>query len=78
MTPVLFDYADWMARQRLQPKQFRPKPGFVRNPLLKKGRNEPCLCGSEKKWKVCCGPTMPLYIPVEDVADHEAALRGEI
>ena len=27
---------------------------IVRN-KRKMGRNEPCTCGSGKKWKVCCG-----------------------
>lgn len=27
----------------------------IRNPGEKRGRNEPCVCGSGKKWKKCCG-----------------------
>lgn len=27
----------------------------VVNPIPKVGRNEPCPCGSGKKWKRCCG-----------------------
>ena len=27
----------------------------VRNPLKEVGRNDPCPCGSGKKYKKCCG-----------------------
>ena len=27
----------------------------VKRTLPKVGRNDPCLCGSEKKYKKCCG-----------------------
>jgi len=30
-------------------------PGTVRNPGPKVGRNDPCPCGSGKKYKKCCG-----------------------
>ena len=30
-------------------------PGTVRNPGPKTGRNDPCPCGSGKKYKKCCG-----------------------
>jgi len=30
-------------------------PGTVRNPNPKVGRNDPCPCGSGKKYKKCCG-----------------------
>lgn len=32
-----------------------PKPETVRNRGKKIGRNEPCPCGSGKKYKKCCG-----------------------
>ncbi len=32
-----------------------PKPETVRNAAKKVGRNEPCPCGSGKKYKKCCG-----------------------
>lgn len=32
-----------------------PKPQTVRNETPKVGRNEPCPCGSGKKYKKCCG-----------------------
>jgi SEC-C motif-containing protein len=32
-----------------------PKPETVRNSGSKVGRNEPCPCGSGKKYKKCCG-----------------------
>lgn len=30
-------------------------PGTVRNEIPKVGRNDPCPCGSGKKYKKCCG-----------------------
>jgi preprotein translocase subunit SecA len=32
-----------------------PKAGTVRNAKKKPGRNDPCPCGSGKKYKKCCG-----------------------
>jgi len=32
-----------------------PKPEKPQNPIPKVGRNEPCPCGSGKKYKNCCG-----------------------
>lgn len=75
---MTFDKAAWLERQKLCPQQFRPKKGFVANPLRKYPRNDPCLCGSGKKWKRCCEPDMPLYIPKSEKEDHERCLRGEI
>lgn len=43
---------------------FRPKEGYVDNPLLKRGRNDPCYCPSGKKFKKCCMKKMPKYIPL--------------
>ncbi|MCA9070156.1 MAG: SEC-C domain-containing protein [Planctomycetaceae bacterium] len=33
---------------------FVPITRPIRNPGGKRGRNEPCYCGSGKKWKKCC------------------------
>ena len=30
---------------------------------VKPGRNEPCLCGSAKKYKKCCGGMKPMTTP---------------
>ena len=44
-----------------QPKKFSPKlslrKSVVTKPrqIMKVGRNDPCPCGSGKKYKVCCG-----------------------
>jgi hypothetical protein len=54
----------------------RPGPGCVPNPLLRKPRNSPCLCGSGKKWKKCCLPLMPLHIKAEDEEQHLAWLEN--
>ena len=32
-----------------------PPQGTVKREQPKIGRNDPCLCGSEKKYKKCCG-----------------------
>ncbi len=82
MTEV-FDRAAWLAEQRKKPMLYRPKPGFVPNPLRGYPRNSPCLCGAlneygiRKKWKSCCAADMPLYIPEAELADHQAVMRGE-
>ncbi len=43
-----------------QRKQYMPKTGTFIRPGRKVGRNEPCPCGSGKKYKKCCGngPTL--------------------
>ena len=33
----------------------RPKPAPIRRQVAKVGRNEPCPCGSGKKYRNCCG-----------------------
>lgn len=74
-----FDKAAWLAEQRKHPMCYRARPGFVRNPLLSYPRNAPCLCGDTgKKWKKCCGPSMPHYIPKDEEAEHWKVLRGEM
>lgn len=32
-----------------------PKPESIRRDAAKVGRNDPCSCGSQKKFKKCCG-----------------------
>jgi hypothetical protein len=73
-----FDRAAWLTEQRRRTLQFRPKKGWVQNPLRGYPRNAACLCGSTAKWKQCCGPKMPLYIPESELAEHKAVLRGEL
>jgi preprotein translocase subunit SecA len=34
-----------------------PKKKPIRNTVAKIGRNDPCPCGSGKKYKKCCGRT---------------------
>lgn len=46
-----------------------PAPGFTWNPLLKLERNGPCICGSGKKYKKCCLPAMPSFLPQQTVKD---------
>ncbi|HMC15358.1 MAG TPA: SEC-C domain-containing protein [Albitalea sp.] len=35
-----------------------PQHRFVPHPLPLPGRNDPCLCGSQRKFKQCCAPLM--------------------
>lgn len=45
---------------------FKPKPGYVFNPLKTAiGRNDPCICLSGKKFKLCCLPNLPETVSVE-------------
>ena len=43
-------HAYWLARR----EQTHSAPSTVRNPSLRTGRNDPCPCGSGKKFKKCC------------------------
>ena len=49
------------ARRKLPPEQRSPSPETSKHPSpvksqgKKVGRNEPCPCGSGKKYKKCCG-----------------------
>jgi SEC-C motif len=36
------------------------------------GRNDPCSCGSGRKWKKCCGARVPGVLPFEAVSDKGA------
>lgn len=40
--------------------------GFAWNPLTGFPRNKPCMCGSLKKFKLCCAPKIPEAIPSTD------------
>ena len=37
------------------PRPATPEPAFARNPYAGVGRNDPCPCGSGKKFKKCHG-----------------------
>lgn len=45
------------------------------NPLLKYPRNEPCYCGSNKKFKKCCLENTSLVIPDQDFESVAAAVN---
>jgi hypothetical protein len=72
------EFRRWRDNQKLRPMAKKPAKGYAPNPLLAKGRNDPCLCGSGQKWKRCCLPHMPLYIPDEEVEQHKAWLHGRV
>lgn len=55
-------------------KIWRPREGFEFNPWRSIPRNDPCPCGSGKKFKKCCLPRCPLAVE-KDVA---AELRKEM
>lgn len=40
-----------------------PRPGFIRNPLLRFPRNKKCPCNSGKKFKHCHLNVLPYAIP---------------
>ena len=42
-------------RQRLKATNIPPAPKSLTEKRAKVGRNDPCPCGSGKKWKRCCG-----------------------
>ncbi len=42
-----------------RPIAFPPAREMARNKPMKPGRNDLCVCGSMKKWKQCCGATVP-------------------
>lgn len=52
------------AKKARKPKtgKYEPKKGYDWNPFLKYPRNEPCYCGSKKKYKLCCIKTDALAI----------------
>ena len=37
-----------------QPQSYRDLSNPITNPLKSVGRNDPCPCGSGKKYKKCC------------------------
>lgn len=51
------DFADLYnyLRRELRKTEFPPLQASALNPAKKPGRNDPCLCGSGKKYKKCCG-----------------------
>lgn len=51
------------------PVVWRLKPGYAYNPTLSLPRNSRCRCGSGDKFKDCCLPRIPRYIPI-DVAEE--------
>lgn len=51
---------------------FKAKDGYAFNPIFRHmERNEPCLCGSGRKWKACCMRTQPRVVS-QNVEDHMA------
>ncbi|HYF08102.1 MAG TPA: DUF1186 domain-containing protein [Acetobacteraceae bacterium] len=48
------EYRQSKASGLAAPEDWEPPPEPVRNPLRHVGRNDPCPCGSGKKYKKCC------------------------
>lgn len=57
---------------KIYPTGYVPKPGHAWNPLLKFPRNNPCPCGSGKKFKKCCVNNVPVTLPEKDAAHLRA------
>lgn len=55
----LQEKAAWRQTQRINPRSFRPKIA----------RNSACPCRSNRKFKTCCLPNLPLVVP-ETVAEE--------
>jgi preprotein translocase subunit SecA len=59
--PKTFEHSEYSAIQRpqpqqpQQPQQQKPQQMPVQRTEKKVGRNDPCPCGSGKKYKKCCG-----------------------
>lgn len=49
-------HAYWLPKRRADYEAIRP-PTTVRRETPKVGRNDPCPCGSGRKYKLCCGQT---------------------
>jgi hypothetical protein len=49
-----FEAAEAIGREH-RPRAFPPPREVARLKPRKPGRNDPCLCGSLRKWKLCCG-----------------------
>jgi len=53
MFPVMHDRAGNIDTP-FTPEELIPRPATVDSPVMRAGRNEPCPCGSGKKYKKCC------------------------
>lgn len=58
-------------------KAYKPKDGFDWNPALGFPRNEPCFCGSGKKFKKCHLLQMPRAVTHQDRATLQSYLRAK-
>lgn len=66
-------------KRAMEPGGYVPVEGSAWNPLQKYPRNEPCYCGSGKKFKKCCLPFEPLAIDqavVESARPHVQVIRA--
>jgi len=45
--------------------------------MAKIGRNDPCPCGSGKKYKRCCLDTQESLAQLDDVQKHAITLRAQ-
>jgi hypothetical protein len=55
MERVSYEDLDEPSRPRARPAFPNPRPGRSFGPPSRVGRNDPCPCGSGRKFKVCCG-----------------------
>lgn len=54
---------------------FPPPPPLVPNPLTKYPRNERCMCGSGRKFKVCHQPHLPGMVSPELAAQGRTVIE---
>jgi hypothetical protein len=61
---VVEDYSAWCAEHE-DPEEARAAHAGRRRGAVAAGRNEPCWCGSGRKYKKCCGPApgRPMHDP---------------
>jgi hypothetical protein len=61
---------------------FRNGFGYTHNPLIKLGRNIPCPCGSNKKYKRCCEQFLQSYVLESALPEfqkaYDMAMKGEV
>ena len=58
-------------------KVFRPKAGYISNPMLSYDRNLPCPCDSGKKFKKCCLRDLAPYVSKATAAQFQLVIEGK-
>jgi len=61
--------------KRRKPLKVHLPDGLKNNPIFRFPDKIKCFCGSNRKFKKCCKPKMPLYVTDKEAADLEKALK---